>query len=72
MWMLTIAHRSLPGNAEWQYKTVISKRPPEQWLVERLDGVGLGDVPRLDVVVLYAREISNEDASRLAQVLNGE
>lgn len=67
--MLTIAVRWRPGNTEWQYKTVISKKPPEHWLADRLDIVELGEHPRMDVNILYAREISQDDADRLESLL---
>jgi len=68
--MLTIAFRSLPGNAEWQYKTVVTRRPPERWLAERLETVELGEAARLEACVLYAREITEEDAARLEEALD--
>jgi len=67
--MLTIAFRWRPGNTEWQYKTVISKKPPERWLVDRLERVPLGEHARLDVNILYAREITTEDAEALENTL---
>ena len=67
--MLTIAFRWRPGNTEWQYKTVISKKPPERWLVERLEAIELGEHPRLDVNVLFAREITVEAAEALEKAL---
>ncbi len=67
--MLTIVYRWRPGNTEWQYKTVISKKPPERWLVDRLEAIDLGKRPRLDVNILFAREISQEDAEALEKAL---
>lgn len=69
--MLTIAYRWRPGNTEWQYKTVISKKPPERWLADRLEAI-LGSHPRLDVNILYAREITQEDAETLENALEEE
>ena len=46
--MLTIAFRWRPTNTEWQYKTVITKKPPERWLADRLEAVKIGDVAQLD------------------------
>ena len=65
-WMLTITFRSRPGNSEWQFKTIISHKPPEQWLTERLDAVEIGDIPKLEVNILYAREITEDTATELA------
>lgn len=67
--MLTIAYRWKPGNTEWQYKTVISKKPPERWLADRLEAVEIGEHARLDVNIIYAREITVEDAQKLADTL---
>ncbi len=71
-WMLTIAFRWRPGNTEWQYKTVISKKPPERWLVDHLEAIDLGEHRRLDVNILYAREITQEDAEGLEKALEEE
>ena len=65
-WMLTIAFRVRPGNIEWNYKTVVSRRPPEKWLTDRLGPLEMGDVPRLEVNILYAREIDEDAAQALA------
>ena len=65
-WMLTIAFRQRPGNTEWQYKTVVTKKSPEAWLSDRLEAVEIGQHARLDVNILYAREITEEDAERLS------
>ncbi len=70
--MLTIAFRWRPGNTEWQYKTVISRKPPERWLAERLEAIDLGEHRRLDVNILYAREIDEEAASALQEALEDE
>ena len=70
--MLTIAYRGRPANTEWQYKTVVSKKPPERWLADRLEAVELGKHPHLDVNILYAREISQEDAETLEKALEEE
>ncbi len=70
--MLTIAFRWRPGNTEWQYKTVISKKPPERWLADRLEAIDLGEHPRLDVNILHAREITQEDAETLEKALEDE
>ncbi|GMR22445.1 MAG: hypothetical protein BMS9Abin37_0796 [Acidobacteriota bacterium] len=67
--MLTIVYRGRPGNTEWQYKTVISKKPPERWLADRLEAIDLGKHPRLDVNILFAREISQEEAEALEKAL---
>jgi hypothetical protein len=67
--MLTIAYRSRPGNSEWQYKTVIARNPPERWLAHRLTRPELGDHQKLDVNILYAREIADESAEALEQAL---
>jgi len=69
-WMLTISFRMRPGNTEWQYKTVVSHKPPEEWLADRMELVELGEVPRLDVNILYAREIGDEAADLLDKRLN--
>ncbi len=63
--MLTIVFRWRPTNTEWQYKTVITKKPPERWL----EAVKIGDVAQLEASVLYAREISEEDAEALDLVI---
>ncbi len=70
--MLTIVYRWRPGNTEWQYKTVISKKPPERWLADHLEAIDLGAHPRLDVNILYAREITQEDAETLEKGLENE
>ena len=67
--MMTIAHRSKPGNTEWQYKTIVSRKPPEEWLAARLERVEHGQHARLDINVLFAREISDEDADKLTAAL---
>ena len=67
--MLTIAYRWRPANTEWQYKTVITQKPPERWLIDRLEAVDLGEHPRLDVNILFAREISSEAAETLERAL---
>ena len=70
--MLTIAFRWRPGNTEWQYKTVITKKPPERWLADRLEAVDLGEHPKMDVNILYAREIALETAQVLEKALEDE
>ena len=67
--MLTIVFRWRPTNVEWQYKTVITKKPPERWLADRLEAVEIGDVSKLEACILYAREISDEDAEALDAVI---
>jgi len=67
--MLTIAYRWRRGNTEWQYKTVLSRKPPERWLADRLEAIDLGEHPRLDVNILYVREITQEDAEALEKAL---
>lgn len=67
--MLTIAFRWRPTNTEWQYKTVITKKPPERWLADRLEAVEIGDVAKLEASILFAREIAEDDAEALGQVI---
>ena len=67
--MLTVAFRYRPGNTEWQYKTVISTKSPERWLADRLESLEVGTTAKLDACVLYAREITDEDAASLERVL---
>ena len=71
-WMLTIAFRWLPGNTEWQYKTVLSNKPPERWLADRLETVELGQHARLDCNIIYAREIARVDAEALERALEDQ
>ena len=68
-WLLTIVHRSRPGNTEWQYKTVVSRLPPELWLADRLEAVEMGETPRVEINIVHAREISEQDALVLTRVL---
>ena len=68
-WMLTIVFRWRPTNTEWQYKTVITKKPPERWLADRLEAVKIGDVAKMEASILYAREITEEDAEGLDHVI---
>jgi hypothetical protein len=70
-WFLTVAFRWLPASSEWQYKTVITKMTPEHWLKETLESAKLGR-GRLEACVLQAREITDEDAKSLEQVLAGK
>lgn len=70
--MLTIGYRWRPGNTEWQYKTVVTKKPPELWLTDRLEAVELGEHPKMEVNVLYAREISLESAEALEKALEDQ
>ncbi len=67
--MLTIAFRSRPGNTEWQYKTILTKKTPEAWLIDRLDPLDIGELRRVEINILYAREIGEDVASRLAERL---
>lgn len=68
-WLLTIAYRWRPGNTEWQYKTVVARKPPEQWLADRLGRPEVGEHQKLDVNILYARQIEETDAEALEKAL---
>lgn len=68
-WLLTIAYRWRPGNTEWQYKTVVARTPPERWLADRLVRPELGEYQKLDLNILYAREIDDSDAETLDRAL---
>jgi hypothetical protein len=70
--MLTIAYRSRPGNTEWQYKTVIARKPPERWLADRLTPPELGEHSKLDINILFAREITEEAAKALQKSLEND
>lgn len=67
--MLTIAYRSRPGTSEYQYKTVITRKPPELWLADRLGPTELGALEKLEVNILYAREITDDAAEDLGRAL---
>ena len=68
---MTVGYRWLPASSEWQYKTVITKLTPERWLLETLESAKRGR-GRLEACVLHAREISDDDAQSLGQVLEGK
>ncbi len=68
-WFLTVAFRWLPASTEWQYKTVLSKSPPERWLLDTLNSAKLGP-GRLEACVLHSREISDEVAESLENALS--
>lgn len=70
--MLTIVYRSRPGNSEWQYKTVVANKPPERWLADRLSRPELGEHQKLEVNILYAREIDEDAAETLARILQDD
>jgi hypothetical protein len=71
-WFLTVAVRWRPASMEWEYKNVVSKKPPEEWLADRIEAVHLASYGRQEVCVLYAREISDETATSLEDVLHKE
>ena len=48
---------------------MITKKPPERWLADRLEAVKIGDVSKLEASILYAREITEEDAEALDYVI---
>ena len=49
-------YRWRPGNTEWQYKTVVSKKPPERWLVDRLEAIDLRGKARVIKIGIRDRE----------------
>ena len=68
-WFLTVTFRWLPASTEWQYKSVISKSPPEVWLLETLKSAKLGP-GRLKACVLHSREITDDAAQALEEELS--
>jgi hypothetical protein len=71
-WFLTVAVRWRPASMEWEYKNVVSRKPPEEWLVDRIEAVRLAPYGRQEACVLYAREISDEAAAVLEEALHKE
>ncbi len=71
-WFLTVAVRWRPASMEWEYKNVVSRKPPEEWLADRIEAVQLASYGRQEVCVLYAREISDETAEALQERLHRE
>lgn len=71
-WFLTVAVRWRPASMEWEYKNVVSRKPPEEWLADRIEAVHLASYGRQEVRVLFAREISEEAAAALEEALHRE
>jgi hypothetical protein len=71
-WFLTVAVRWRPSSLEWEYKNVISRKPPEEWLADRIESVNLSTYGRQEACVLYAREISDEAAAVLEEAFHRE
>lgn len=69
-WFLTVAVRWRPASMEWEYKNVVSRKPPEEWLADRIEAVQLASYGRQEVCVLYAREISDEAAAVLEEAFH--
>jgi hypothetical protein len=67
---MTVAVRWRPSSMEWEFRTVVSRKPPEEWLVERMEAAVLAPYGRQELRILFAREITDASAAVLEEALH--